>query len=145
MDPLYLEPEDFKKSFDLAPRVAINLFVVNKANQFLLTKRTAPPHAGEWHLPGSFVLKYETVDACIERLAASELGFTVSAKDCYLKLVHDNIDADPRGHVIDIVYRYRVLRDIVLTSWGDSAEMGFFTTIPDGVGFNHAEILKKLV
>jgi hypothetical protein len=41
--------------------------------------------------------------------------------------------------------KYRLLKDVLMTPWGDSSEMSLFTSIPEDLGFNHAEILKKLV
>lgn len=145
MEPLYLEDDDFNKSFELAPRVACNLFVVDREDRFLLTRRALEPERGKWHLPGSLLLKHETIDQCLVRTAAQELGFPISARDCRLKIVHENISGDPRGHIINLTYKYRLLKDVLMTPWGDSSEMALFTHIPEDLGFNHAEILKKLV
>lgn len=143
MTGLYLTPDQFTASFMYVPRVACTVLVVNRANQFLLTKRAIEPAQGMWHLPGSFLLKGEHIATCLERIATQELGFPLSARDCRLAHVSENIDSDPRGHVVDIIYKYRLLREISLSAWGDSAELGFFSSIPHNMGFNHAEILSK--
>lgn len=143
MAGLFLTPKQFTASFAHVPRVALVLLIVNRQNQFLLTKRAIEPGSGMWHLPGSFLLKDEQIAQCLERIGPQELGFTLSAKDCRLVHVSENLESDPRGHVIDIIYKYRLLREISLSAWGDSAELGFFFTIPQGVGFNHVEILQK--
>ncbi|MEI6327370.1 MAG: NUDIX domain-containing protein [Candidatus Roizmanbacteria bacterium] len=145
MDPLYLEEDDFNKSFELTPRVACNLFVVDREDRFILTRRALDPERGKWNIPGSFLLKHETIDQCLVRTAAQKLGFPISARDCRLKIVHENLSTDPRGHVVTLIYKYRLLKDILMTPWGDSSEMAPFTHIPDEMAFDHAEILKKLV
>lgn len=143
MSTLYLNEEQFVKSFELAPRVAINLLVLNRQNQFLLARRAIEPAKGKWHIPGSFLLKNEPIGACLERIAAEELGFPISSNDCRLADVSENVDADPRGHVVDIVYKYRLLKAIWLKPWGNSAELAFFNTIPQDMGFNHKQILSR--
>jgi ADP-ribose pyrophosphatase YjhB (NUDIX family) len=144
-DPLFLSQGDFIKSFAQVPRVACNLFIVDRDDRFLLTKRGIEPERGKWHLPGSFLLKYESIAQCLERIASSELGFLVSSRDCRLKIVHENIGCDPRGHIIDVVYKYRLLKDVILKGWGDSLSMAFFTNSPPDMGFNHEQILKEIL
>jgi len=143
MSGLYLDDKQFTESFLLVPRVAIDVLILNKSNQFLLTRRGIEPELGKWHIPGGFLLKGESIVERIERIGVEELGFTISANDCRLAQVSDNLDADPRGHIVDIVYKCRVLRDILLKPWGDSVELGFFNNIPKDIGFNHAQILSK--
>jgi excinuclease ABC subunit A len=57
------------------------------------------------------------------------------------------VSHNPRSTVgtITEIYEYRLLKDVLMTPWGDSSEMSLFTSIPEDLGFNHAEILKKLV
>ncbi len=135
---IWLNRQEWQKSFELVPRVAVDL-VVKRANRVLLTKRKKPPFAGSWHLPGSFVLRGERLEECAQRVAREELGTRVVA----IKLagVFDNIEGDPRGHVIDVVYEC-VLTDEP-SAVGDTAEVGWFSKLPE-MGFGQAEMVKKL-
>ena len=110
--PQKLPYEQFLKTFELAPRVAVNLLIEGEVcetsrgkKEILLTRRKKPPFAGSWHLPGSFVLKGESLMDCVQRVANEELGLKV--KNATLVGVFDDIDGDPRGHVVDLVYQIR--------------------------------------
>ena len=143
MPPLLLTPRQFRNSFNRVPRLIIDILVLNKKNQFLLTRRGIEPEAGKWQVPGSFLLKDETLQECIARIGVEELGFSLSSNDCRLASVEEDLSSDPRGHVVHIIYKYRLLRDISLKPWGESLEMGFFSSIPPDIGFHYKEILKK--
>lgn len=143
MPPLLLTEKQFTDSFDLVPRLKINVLVVNKLNQFLLTRRAIEPELGKWQIPGVFLLKDESIQDCIARIGIEELGFTLSANDCRLSALEEDLEHDIRGHVLHAVYKYRLLRDISLKPWGESVEMGFFSSPPQDMGFHYAEILKK--
>jgi len=143
MPPLFLTPRQFKSSFNVVPRLMINILVLNKLDQFLLTRRGIEPEIGKWQVPGSFLLKNETIQECVARIGVEELGFTLSSNDCRLASFEEDLTQDPRGHVVHVVYKYRVLRDISLKPWGESAEMTFFSSIPQNMGFHYSEILKK--
>lgn len=59
--PHKLPLKTFLKTFKLAPRAAVSLLIKNNQGQILLTKRLKPPFANYWHLPGSFIIKNETI------------------------------------------------------------------------------------
>ncbi len=138
-----LPEKTFLKSFELVPRVAVNLLIVDSGNRLLLTKRTMPPGVGTWHYPGSFLLKNETILDCIERVASDELGLRISVKKAMLAGVAEDIHDDPRGHVIDLLYRYEAGGG-ELETFRETGYMKFFSALPDNVGFNHRETLKSL-
>lgn len=60
--PKRLSQEEFLETFKNVPRVAINLIITDIDNKVLLTRRNISPCLGEWHFPGSFLLKNETID-----------------------------------------------------------------------------------
>lgn len=134
-----LNRQEWQKSFELVPRVAVDL-VVKRNDKVLLTKRKREPFAGWWHLPGSFVLKGEKLEECARRVAGEELG----AKLVKVKLagVFDNIEGDPRGHVIDVVYECELADEP--SAVGDTAEVGWFDKLPENIGFGQGEMLKAL-
>jgi len=145
MIPKKLPYNKFLESFKYAPRLAINLLVTREDGTILLTKRKKPPFAGSWHLPGSFILKGESLMDCVQRVANEELGLKV--KNATLVGVFDDIDSDPRGHVVDLVYQIRpglFKKAGPFQPVGDSSEIKFFKKLPKNIGFNHRETLKKL-
>lgn len=191
MKPKKLPYKLFLKSFQFAPRPAVNLLVEREVyetsrgrngkfcklpiKEVLLTKRKKPPFAGSWHLPGSFILKGEALIDCAKRVAREELGIKIEIKikikikvgkvkrltglkkrqDKFTLVgVFDDIDGDPRGHVVDLVYRCQIKPDqkgqaFFGKAWpfqpvGDSAEIKFFKKLPQNIGFNHRETLNSL-
>lgn len=133
----------FVKSFDLVPRVALSLIITDPQNKVLLAKRAIPPFPGSWHIPGSFLLKDESIKDCLTRVAKKELGFLLNVKNIKLLGVFEDLDKDPRGHVIDIIYCY-TLENIKIKQVGDSKEIRLFAKLPSNISFNHREILTKL-
>ena len=93
MIPRKLPYQQFLKSFEFASRPAVNLLVEREVyetsrgrngkfrklpiKEVLLTKRQKPPFAGSWHLPGSFILKGESLMDCAKWVAKEELGVKV--------------------------------------------------------------------
>ncbi len=101
--PQKLPYDQFLKSFELAPRIAVDLWIKNENGGVLYSKRDSEPYKGFWHLPGSFLLKGERVVECVRRLALEELGLVI--KEDYFKLRELDEDLhEPRGHVVHLVY-----------------------------------------
>lgn len=173
--PKKLPYELFLKSFAYAPRPAVNLLVTREDGAILLTKRKKPPFAGSWHLPGSFIMKGEALLDCAQRVAEEELGIEIEKKakkiersstprgsdpngltglkseqnTCAFIGAFDDIDGDPRGHVVDLVYKCEVekgqtLQGLTLQEVGDTVEIKFFKKLPQNIGFNHRDTLKAL-
>ena len=140
----YLSEKKFAESFEHSPRVALVLFIRNKKDEVLLVRRALPPHENAWALPGAFLLRGETIAACLNRVAIEKLGIELSMNDCR---VHDVVEylEDPRGHVVQVVYKYRMLRDILLKPWGESSELAYFGKRPAEMAFNHGEILDEMI
>src|SRR3989338_1757956 len=138
-----LSEEEWEKSFELVPRVAVDLVIVKKRfwgkKQVLLTKRAKPPFVGSWHLPGSFALKGERLEECAKRVGREELGVEVSS--FRLAGIFENLTGDPRGHVIDLVYRCELVGEPKAV--GDTAEVGWFNELPEQVGFGQGKMLEK--
>lgn len=141
--------DQFLKTFEFVPRVAVNLLVIRDDRAILLTRRKKPPFAGSWHLPGSFLLKGESLMECVHRVAKEEIGCDVS--NIELAGAFDDLTGDPRGHVVDVVYRCRIEKGLALLrrarpfkAVGDTAEIQFFKKLPKNIGFNHRGTLQKL-
>ncbi len=134
----------FLESFKLSPRVAINILVKNSSDEILLAKRSIPPLKGSWHIPGSFLLKDETLTDCMKRVAREELGLNIKSSDTKLLGVFEDLDQDPRGHIIDIVYEIQLTNSTNITPGKTNQEIAFFKNLPKKIGFNHKETLQKL-
>lgn len=134
-----LAQREWVEAFRLVPRVAVDL-VVKRGNKVLLTKRKRTPFVGWWHIPGSFLLKDERLAECVERIAKEELG--VRVEKVVLVGVYENLNGDPRGHVIDVVYKGETTNEV--RAVGDTAEIGWFNVIPENFGFGQETILRDL-
>lgn len=133
----------FLRTFKLVPRIAINLLISDSKNQILLTKRAIPPFKSYWHLPGAFLLKDEAIHQAIDRIEKDELGIKTNGEFKLLGVFED-INKDPRGHVIDIIYGCKVENNFSLKPTGDNKELNFFKKLPSKIGFNHQDSLNKL-
>ena len=138
--PLFLDPDDFRRSFDLAPRLAVCLLVRDAAGSVLLARRGAGmAMAGVWHLPGAFLLRNETLAACAERVACKELGRGIAGEG-RLFGAFDDLEGDPRGHVVDLVYEVRLDGRPMETA--ETGGIAFFGEAPEGLGFGHDRVLR---
>lgn len=142
--PQKLPYEEFLKTFENAPRAAISLFIRNKQGEVFLTRRAIEPERGMWHLPGSFILKGEKQEACIKRILEIELGYT-GAYSQSLMGIFDDTEKDPRGHSIDIIYTVEAPFDIPARTTSETEEANYFETLPENIGFNHKEVVHKLL
>ena len=68
----------------------------------LLSRRTDPPYAGRWALPGKFVAPDETAEKTAGKLMAKMLPI----RDFFLEQLYTftEVDRDPRGRVISTAY-----------------------------------------
>lgn len=141
--PQKLPYDEFLKTFEKVPRVAISLFIENSSKEVLLAKRAISPGENTWHLPGSFILKGESIKDCIKRILENELGFQ---KEFTYKVanVFEDLDKDPRGHVIDMVYRVEATSDMQVLPTLETKEAMYFKFLPEHIGFNHLEVLHRL-
>ncbi len=136
-----LPHELFLKTFEWVPRIAINVHVEDESGAVLLTQRAIEPKKGSWHYPGSFLLKNETIQNCIERVVTTELGAEIESGSELLG-VFENLDADPRGHVVDVVYRVKLLGAMHATE--ETKALQFFHVLPEDISFHHDAVLKSL-
>ena len=144
MAPKKLPEKNFLETFKYVPRVAVNILVKNGKGEVLLTKRAIPPEEGDWHYPGAFILKNERIDDCFKRVSQKELGVRLNPGKKKILGVFENLHGDPRGHIIDLVYEYKLTGGLILTPTKESAEIKFFKKLPAKIGFNHKSILGKL-
>ena len=134
-----LPPDEFLRTFTLVPRAAVCLLVRDAEGGVLLARRAAGMSmAGAWHLPGAFVLRGEALDACAARVARKELGGSIVASRPFG--FFENLDRDPRGHVLDLVLEVEL--DGLPGMTEETDEIRFFRSVPEGLGFHHDRVLR---
>mgnify|MGYP001570110734 CR=1 FL=1 len=134
----------FVETFKYVPRVALNLLVEDTEGRVLLAKRAIPPQIGSWHMPGSYLRKGEHLLDCLRRVARDELGLNLHEK-LELVGVFEDIEWDPRGHIIDIVYKMKERGGKSFSpTTNQTKEVRLFDKLPSNIGFNHKDTLEKL-
>lgn len=93
----------------LTPLVNVDLLIVNEQNQKLLTWRNDQFYGPGWHIPGGIIRFKELAETRISKVAALELGVTVSCDKRPL-LVREimNPNREVRGHFISMVYKCKL-------------------------------------
>jgi 8-oxo-dGTP diphosphatase len=134
--PQKLSYEDFLKSLELCPRLTIELLLENDGGEIFLIKRTKFPFENHWHLPGGFLLKGETIQECIERIAKDEIGIEIGKGE--FAGVFENVNGDPRGHIIHYVMKFKV------SEIPTSKDKAFFKALPDPTIPYQRDFLSKL-
>lgn len=135
-----LNREEWLQAFGLVPRVAVDVLIRQKG-RVLLTKRGREPFVGWWHLPGSFLLKGETLAACVDRVAKDELG--VQVKVFEIVGTFENLEGDPRGHIIDVVCETQIVGEP--RAVGDTAQVQWFEKLPEKIGFKQGRIIEAVL
>ncbi len=111
------EDEEFLRSYDASrferPSVTVDVcvFSVFAARlSVLLVKRTEPPFAGTFGLPGGFVRMDESLEEAARRVLAAKVG---DAPDIYLEQLYTfgAPDRDPRTRVVSVAYVALVTRE----------------------------------
>lgn len=102
-DAAFLEDYD-PSAFD-RPSLAVDLVlmsVVNGAPAVLLHRRSEPPFAGAWALPGGFVGVSESLDDAARRILRDKARI----EDAYLEQLYTfgAVDRDPRMRIVSIAY-----------------------------------------
>lgn len=127
MESKRLSKDDFYLSMELCPRIVIELIITNSDHEIFLLLRDGEPYNGDWHLPGGFLLKNETIEECVYRLLGDEVGVT-ERKDYDFIGVFETVGIDPRGHIIHYVVHFD---DISCNNTLGKAE--YHKQIPDNV------------
>ena len=143
--PLRLSEQEFLETFKKVPRLAINLLIIDDQGKVLLTKRNIPPQKGYWHYPGGFLLRDESIVECQRRIAEKEFGLRLDDNNS-LKLLgaFEDLDKDPRGHVVDLMYGLQLNDVSVVNTTDETSEFRFFEKLPREMGFDHQDTLIKL-
>jgi 8-oxo-dGTP diphosphatase len=131
------------------PSVTVDIVVVARLDEglkVLLVRRSKPPFAGCWALPGGFVEPNEPLEAAAERELQEETGIGILG----LKQLHTFGDPgrDPRGWTISVAFLALPDRGEAeswpLRAGSDAGEVGWFELdgLPE-LAFDHAAILAR--
>lgn len=126
-------------------RVAVDIVIFTiqeRELRVLLVKRGIPPFAGQFAIPGGFVLENESLDQAALRELREETGVA----DVYLEQLYSFGDPgrDPRGRVISVAYFALIAADhSQLMAGSDAAEARWWPVhgLPD-LAFDHRKILE---
>lgn len=137
--PEPLPTDVFLHTFTLVPRAAVCLLVRDASGGVLLAQRgEGMSMAGQWHLPGAFVLRGEPLEECARRIARKELGAEIVVLRPFG--FFEDLDGDPRGHVIDLVVEVEL--DGPPQATEETGAVRFFASVPEGLGFHHDRVLR---
>src|ERR1700757_5170201 len=121
--------------------VDIVIFTIEQgALKVLLVKRGIEPFAGQYAIPGGFVLENESLDQAAMRELREETGVS----DVYLEQLYSFGDPkrDPRGRIISIAYFALISADRQLKAGTDASEASWWPVQrTPKLAFDHAKIL----
>jgi ADP-ribose pyrophosphatase YjhB (NUDIX family) len=72
-----LSKKEFKRIYKKVPRLTVEIIIRNEYGALYLTRRSAGPCEGLWHLPGGTVQFGETLLHAVQRVASRELSIDV--------------------------------------------------------------------
>lgn len=110
----------------------------------LLVRRSKPPHAGQWALPGGHVGPGEDTVTAARRELHEETGIDVDPGHLSPVGVYSAPGRDPRGRYVSFAYVTRTARLVTPTA-GDDAAAAEWVPLQranaEGLAFDHARIL----
>jgi 8-oxo-dGTP diphosphatase len=117
--------------------------IIIKNQQILLVKRKIPPFKGKWALPGGFVEYGEKTEDTVIREVLEETGLKTRINQ--LAGVYSDLDRDPRGHTITIVYNLDIIGG-ELVAGDDASHVKFFNVeeLPE-LSFDHSKIINEIL
>ena len=126
------------------PAVTADAVVITKKPipKVLLIERGDEPFKGHWAFPGGFMNMDETTEACAIRELKEETGLELDNP----KQIgtYSDIDRDPRGRTISVVYLFEIESEREVTGQDDAAKAQWWDikNLPE-LAFDHKEILEN--
>ena len=126
------------------PAVTADAVVITKKRipKVLLIERSDEPFKGHWAFPGGFMNMDETTEACAIRELKEETGLELDNP----KQIgtYYEIDRDPRGRTISVVYLFEIESEREVTGQDDAAKAQWWDIkeLPE-LAFDHKEILEN--
>lgn len=110
-DKNFICNDDFKVIIDNTPLVSLDL-IVKKNNKILLGKRVNPPAKHYWFTLGGRVLKNETINNAIRRIAKDELGIDLETIPYFIgvfeHIYENSIFEKITTHYINLAYEIEI-------------------------------------
>ena len=128
-----------------APRVGVELLILNAADEVLLTLRKRAPEAGRWSIVGGKVEYMERLEDTARREAREETGLEVEL--VRLLCVTDHILPDEDAHWVAPAYLARSVGGTLHNAEPDrTAELQFFplTALPEKLTLTARNALSAL-
>ena len=139
-----LSYEDFLLSLRLSPRLSLELILEHPREGILFIQRTKPPFENNWHLPGGFLLRGESTVDCFKRISTDELGKALEARKGVFLGLFENIDGDPRGHILHYVSRFKIENTKQWLAPTEEGKKAFFKKLPERIIPYQRGFLNKL-
>lgn len=119
------------------PKPVVSL-IVHKEGKVLMFQRAKEPLKGYWVLPGGFIMHEETPEQALKREVNEEAGTPPEIK----KLIGVyQIDNDPRGIHLDIIYEGEIKADIKLSSEHQTFGFFAFNELPKNIAYKHRDAI----
>lgn len=108
---MLLNSIDFKTVVQSVPIASIDILIKNK-NKYLLGKRINSPAKGYFFSAGGRIMKNETLDDAISRIALNELNLELFYEPkfigVYEHFYEDSIFEDVSIHYVNLAYEYEI-------------------------------------
>ena len=114
--------------------------IIVKGNAIVLIKRKHPPFVGMYALPGGYVEAGESCEQAVVREAKEETNLDIKIKR--LVGVYSDVDRDPRGHTISVVYLVKASGVLQAGDDAANAELISLEALPGELAFDHMKMIK---
>jgi ADP-ribose pyrophosphatase YjhB (NUDIX family) len=105
-----LGKDTYKLVSSLVPSVNIDLIIINKKKQILLTWRPASfKYNDGWHFPGGIIRLNETLSERCHKVAFSELGAKIKIKKKPAQIHQMILSQKYRSHFITFAYKAKLI------------------------------------
>lgn len=136
-----IENKKDKKYFNPSVTVDVVIFTIEEDRlKILLIDRANKPFQGKKALPGGFMLKGETTKDSALRILEDKAG----VEGVYIEQLYtfDDLNRDPRGQVLSVVYFAIINRDAIKIKKNKATENPVFFSIKDlpSLAFDHGKI-----
>ncbi len=123
------------------PKLMVDVVIPAEAGVVLI-RRGSDPIEGQWARPGGFVNVGETVREAAVREVAEETGLAIEVSR--LVGVYSELDRDPRGHNVSVVFLARVLGGQMQAA-SDAAEVEVLDPDTVELAFDHSRIIADAI
>lgn len=134
--------DQFKKIYSRVPRLCVEV-VLMRGKSLLLIRRTIPPYKGQWHTPGGTVLKGESLEDTVRRVAKEELSAEVDVVKI-LGIIEYKPHEDHYGQDISVAFLVRSKTTKFYLD-GHADKYDFFSKIPRNTIMEQKRFYKKVL